>query len=364
MPCQPEHMIEIDASMGEGGGQVLRYSLAIAAITRRSVRLRNVRAKRDRPGLQMQHLAAVRVLAEITRAQVRGDRLGSTELEFRPSGIFGGRYEVDVGTAGSLTLVLQSALPVLAFADARSELLLRGGTDVPRSPTFDYFSSVFLEHLRRMSYDVELELIRRGHYPRGGGEVRARVRSMGALRPLRIDGRGGLLEIGGRSHATELPRHVAERQARAAEEELRKRGADVPVRLEIEVSGGAGRGSGIALWARTENSILGSDALGERGKPAELVGREAARLLMEDLATGAALDRHASDMLVPYLMFADGRSEVSGSSLTSHARTVIELARLIAPEIALRVEGGDRGGPFRLTVEGQRPPPAGAPRLR
>ncbi|PMP93835.1 MAG: RNA 3'-phosphate cyclase, partial [Nitrososphaera sp.] len=202
-------MIELDASLGEGGGQVLRYSLAIASITGRDVRLFNVRIRRERPGLQRQHLAALRLLAALTHAYVEGDELGSTQVYFRPSGIFGGRYIVDVGTAGSITLMLQSVLPVLAFADSQVEIVLRGGTDVPRSPTYDYFSHVFLEHLNRMSYEVKLELVRRGHYPRGGGEVWAVVPGGVHLSPLRAERRGTILRVGGRSHATMLPRHVA-----------------------------------------------------------------------------------------------------------------------------------------------------------
>ena len=347
-------MIELDASMGEGGGQVLRYSLALAAVTEQGIRLSNVRIGRGRPGLQRQHLTAVRLLAEVTRADVEGDFLGSTEIKFVPTGIYGGRRSVDVGTAGSLTLILQSVLPVLAFADAPSELLLRGGTDVPMSPTYDYFLYVFLGHLHRMSYRVELTLHRRGHYPRGGGEIIARVPNPGALSPLRADDRGEVMRVGGRSHATGLPRHVAERQAEAAATELRRRlWAPIDIDLEIGDTGPA-PGSGIALWAATEHSVLGADALGERGKPAEKVGREAAMALLEDLSTGAALDRHSSDMVIPYMMFADGISSITGSALTSHARTVVELARRIAPEIEMNLEGNP-DGPFRLTVKGRRP---------
>jgi RNA 3'-terminal phosphate cyclase (ATP) len=347
-------LIELDASLGEGGGQVLRYSLAIASITGRDVRLFNVRIRRERPGLQRQHLAALRLLAALTHAYVEGDELGSTEIYFRPSGIFGGRYVVDVGTAGSITLMLQSVLPVLAFADSRVEIVLRGGTDVPRSPTYDYFLHVFLEHLRRMSYEVGLELVRRGHYPRGGGEVRAVVSGRIHLSPLRAEHRGTILCVGGRSHATMLPRHVAERQAAAALAELRDLGK-FPMSVDLEASDdGMGPGSGIAIWAVAENSILGSDALGRRGKPAEEVGREAAKSLLEDLSTGAALDRHASDMLLPYMMFADGVSSVTGCALTSHARTVVELARIMAPEINIDIDGAP-GSPFRLIVKGSPP---------
>ncbi len=359
-PSKEGRVIELDASLGEGGGQVLRYSLALASITGREIRLFNIRRRRERPGLQRQHLAALKLLAEMTDAQVEGDELGSTEVVFRPSGgVRGGSYFVDVGSAGSISLVLQAALPVMAFADSPVELRLRGGTDVPKSPTYDYLSGVLLEHLRHMSYNVRLELIRRGHYPRGGGEVRARSPGRTQLDPLRAEARGRLLRVEGRSHATNLPRHVAERQASAALSELRDLG-DLPARVDVEVSEGLGPGSGIAVWVVTEFSVLGSDSLGERGRPAEDVGRSAARILKEDLSTGAALDRHASDMLLPYMMFAEGVSVVTGSSLTSHAMTVVELARRIAPGVRVDLQG-DPGRPFRLTVEGR--PPSRARRI-
>lgn len=350
-------MIEIDGSFGEGGGQILRYVLAISSITSRGVRIFNIRAKRDNPGLQRQHLTVVNALAEITRGRVVGADVGSTEIIFEPQGIYGGEYFFDIGTAGSVTLVLQSLLPVLAFASSPSRIRIRGGTDVPWSPTYDYFANVFIPMLERLGYSISLTLIRRGHYPRGGGEVIAEIKNCPrGFEPINLTERGRVVEIRGRSHAVKLPRHIAERQARAAADRLRSLGIDAPVNIDIESyppdkDPHLGPGSGIAIWAVTEKSILGSDSLGARDKRAEEVGDRAARVLFEDLSTGAALDRYLSDMIIPYLIFSNGLSVVTGALLTLHAYTMIEISRKIVPEAKIEYDGVINK-PFKLTVRG------------
>ncbi len=349
-------MIVIDGSFGEGGGQILRYTLALAAVLRKPVRIVNIRARRENPGLQRQHLTVVKALAEITRARVRKAFLGSTEVEFEPQGIFGGSYFLDIGTAGSITLVLQSLLPVAAFSDKMVELRIRGGTDVPWSPTYDYFKNVFLYHLSRMGYEVDLELVRRGHYPRGGGEVVARIIDPPrGFKPISLSGRGGIVSIRGVSHAVRLPRHVAERQARAAREKLVAMGINIPIEIEIESyppdrDPHIGQGSGIAIWADSQNTRLGADSIGARDKRAEEVGIEAASRLANDLLTGASLDTHMSDMIVPYLLLARGSSEVTCASLTLHAYTIIEVSKKMFSEASIEYEGS-MNKPFTLRIK-------------
>lgn len=348
-------MIVIDGSFGEGGGQILRYTLALAAVLRSPVRIVNIRARRENPGLQRQHLTVVRALAEITRARVRGATLGSTEVEFEPHGIFGGSYFFDIGSAGSITLVLQSLLLVAAFSEKQVELRLRGGTDVPWSPTYDYFKNVFLYHLSRIGYEVDLELVRRGHYPRGGGEVIARITDPPrGFKPLSLSERGGIVSIRGISHAVRLPRHVAERQAKAARERLAAMGINAPIEIEIESyppdrDPHVGQGSGIAIWADSQNTRLGADSIGARDKRAEDVGFEAASRLANDLLTGASLDTHMSDMIVPYLLLASGPSEVTCASLTLHAYTIIEISKKMISDSSIEYEGS-MNKPFTLRV--------------
>lgn len=348
-------MIVIDGSFGEGGGQILRYTLALASVLGKPVRIVNIRAKRENPGLQRQHLTVVKALAEITGARVKGATLGSTEVEFEPKRISGGSYFFDIGSAGSITLVLQSLLLVAAFSEKPVELRLRGGTDVPWSPTYDYFKNVFLYHLSRVGYEVELELIRRGHYPRGGGEAIARIRDPPrGFKPLNLSERGGILAVRGISHAVRLPRHVAERQAKAAKEKLASMGVNVPIEIEIESyppdrDPHIGQGSGIALWAEASNTRMGADSIGARDKRAEDVGIEAASRLANDILTGASLDTHMSDMIIPYLLLSDGPSEVTCASLTLHAYTMIEISKKIVEDVIIEYDGS-LNKPFRLKV--------------
>ena len=350
-------MVEIDGSMGEGGGQILRTSLALAAITGRTVRVYNIRAKRPRPGLQRQHLVSVKAVAELASARVEGLRLGSTEIVFRPGRLRGGRFRFDIGTAGSVTLVLQAVLPVAAFAPEPVEIEVRGGTDVPWSPPVDYVRHVLTRLLERFGYNVDIVVRRRGHYPRGGGIVVAGVREPpGRLKPVNLRERGELLYVEGISHAVRLPRHVAERQARAAKQVLERLGVPVSIDVEWYEPGRdphLGPGSGIVVWAVARNSVLGGDSLGARGKPAERVGREAAMKLLEDLETGMALDRHASDMLLTYAAVACGESVLGGSRLTSHAETNMYVIGKVVPEARIDfIKRAGRDRPFVVRVKG------------
>lgn len=313
--------VAIDGSFGEGGGQILRTSLALSGLLSKPVEVYNIRAKRRNPGLQHQHLTAVKAAAAITDAEVEGAALGSTRLLFAPRKLKCGEFSFDVGTAGSVGLVVQTILPMLAFAGCRSKVTIRGGTDVPMAPPVDYLNNVFLRLLRRLGVEASIRLIKRGHYPKGGGVVELIVEPVGKLKPAVWRERGAIVKISGVSHAVNLPRHVAERQARAAEEVLRSAG--VPVEIAVEHrQDGLGPGSGIVLWAETDTGlVLGADALGERGKPAEAVGREAAEKLLREISSGAALDAHMGDMIMLYIALADGASEVTTSELTLHAKT-------------------------------------------
>ncbi len=347
-------MLVIDGSFGEGGGQILRSAVALSAITGTDIRVVNIRAKRPEPGLKRQHLTGILAAARMCDAVVEGASVGSTEIVFRPGSIRGGRYEFDVGTAGSATLVLQTLLPIMAFADSPVEVEIRGGTDVPWSPPVDYLRYVIGPHLAELGYEFRVELVKRGHYPKGGGIVRVYVdRPPRSFRPSNKVGAGRLLRIGGVSHCVRLPRHVAERQAEAAARELAGRGIGVRVDLKTEWyepdrDPHLGPGSGIVLWATTERSILGADSLGERGKPAEVVGREAVSKLLEDLSTGMAYDRHMADIAIPYLALAEGPSVVGVSRLTLHAYTNVWLVKNML-EVEVECDG-DVGSPAVIRV--------------
>lgn len=348
-------MIEVDGSIGEGGGAVLRTALALSAVSQRPVHIFNIRVKRAKPGLQPQHLRGAEAIAKLTNAKLEGARLNSTELTFEPCPIEGGRSHIDIGTAGSTALVLQALMPAAAFARKPVELEIRGGTENPMAPSIEFLANVTLPTLRRMGYLGGVELVRRGHYPRGGGIVRARVEPIEKLHALRLTELGKVTCISGVAHCVRLPAHIATRMAHAASMALIKAGhARIDVKSESyppTKDPHLGPGTGITLWAETESgAILGASALGKIRKPAEQVGREAAESLIAQLGTGHAVDRHLTDQLIPYLALAEGLSEVTSTELTLHTLTNIMLVEHILG-VKFEVQG-QRGQPGRIRVEG------------
>jgi RNA 3'-terminal phosphate cyclase (ATP) len=273
-------------------------------------------------------MTGVKAAAELCSGHLEGLAVGSTEFVFKPGKLRAGTFRFDVGTAGSVTLVLQTLMPILAFTPGAVQLEIAGGTDVKWSPPIDYVRLVTLPILKKIGYRGELELVRRGHYPKGGGLVRFSTGGGSKLQAMIYEKPGPISKIYGTSHAVALPRHVAERQASVARKNLKEGKLLVPS-IDVEVVDDRrqlGPGSGIVLSAETQNgTILGSDALGERGRPAEEVGLMAGRILVEEVESGAMLDRHMGDMIVPYLVLAEGTSEVSISRVTQHTRTNVKV---------------------------------------
>ena len=348
-------MIEVDGSIGEGGGSVLRTALALSAVSRNPIHIYNIRAKRTKPGLQPQHLRGVEALTKLANARIDGLRLNSTELTFEPSVIEGGKYRVDIGTAGSTTLILQILMPAAAFASDSIEVEITGGTDNPMAPPIDFLKNITLPTLRKMGYQGKAECVRRGHYPRGGGIVHAHIEPVPKLQALKLTEPGKVVQIAGVAHCVRLPAHIATRMAHAASKVLIKAGYS-KVDIKAESYGTArdphlGPGAGIVLWAETElGAILGASSLGRPRKPAEQVGQEAAESLAKQLDTGFAVDRHLTDQLIPYLALADGTSEIKSTELTSHALTNIALVEQILGA-KFEVEG-ELGHPGKIHVKG------------
>jgi len=348
-------MIEIVGDMLEGGGQIVRTTVALSALTGKDVRITKIRDKRPNPGLQAQHVIAVRAVASVVGAETEGLSPGSRELVFRPRRYVAGRFGFDVGTAGSIPLILQAVMPSAAYAPGRVQFDLTGGTDVPWSPTMDYIRLVELPVLRMMGYRAELTVKRRGHYPRGGGHVTIVVEPPRVLKAVSLLEHGDLTVVEGISHCVKLPSHVAQRQAAAAKERLSVSGIH-EVNIGIETYPSAqdphfAPGSGIALAMRFTNSpILGSDSIGERGKPAELVGEQAASNLLAEFDSKAAVDRHMGDILIPYIAVAEGRSELQVSMITNHTLTNIKVAEILSG-VKFQVQGSLHE-PGRISVEG------------
>ncbi len=304
--------------------------LALAVVSRQPIRFVNIRGGRPKPGLAAQHLSAVRALASVCDARVEGDALGSQTLLFEPGDLAPPReMAVEIGTAGSITLVLQALLPCLAHASEAVAVTLRGGTNVPWSPPVEFLPAVLLPLLGRMGYRAEVHVGARGFYPRGGGQVKTLSWPAPSLQGLTLLERGAVQCITGVAYRARLRADVTERMVASAAEALSRAGHPAP---EITVSDdlpSAGPGCGLVLFAECEGGILCGAGLGERGKPAERVGDEAAQMLIEDLATGAACDRFLGDQLVIWCALARGASAYTAAQRTEHLSSACDLAERI-----------------------------------
>ena len=347
-------LLALDASHGEGGGQVLRTALALAVTLGRSVTLDRIRLRRPKPGLQPQHLTVVRALAAIADARIEGDVLGSTSLTFAPRRMRAGDRRFDIGaltsSAGSVSLLFQSLLLPLARADAPSRLTLVGGTHVPWSPTVHYLTEVFVPALGALGLTAVVRLRRWGWYPAGGGEIEAEVRPPGRLHGLVATTPPAPLVIRGISAVSRLPCSIAERQRRQAEMRLQAQGLHVDIAVEEDA---AAFGPGTLLFLGV-HARAGFSALGRRGLPAERVADEAVDALLAWHASGAAVDTHLADQLLPFLALADGPSTFTCPRVSGHLETVAWVVQQFVP-VAITLH---RGPPACVTIT-----PASAGRL-
>ncbi len=306
-------IIEIDGSYGEGGGQIVRTAVALSAVTGKKVQVKNIRQGRSRPGLAPQHVRATLALAKLCAAGTSGVKPGSPEIYFEPGVIRGGRYPVDIGTAGSIALLLQCLMPAALKADGSVSFEVQGGTDVSWSPTIDYFRYVFLPALSCFGVKASLELRQRGYYPKGQGSVTLRVDPC-SLVPVAFAASKSR-KVTGISHCSNLPAHVAARQAQSASDALQDAGYDAKIKQETLAL--PSTGSGITLWS----GLKGASALGQRGLPAEEVGRNAVGEMVSEMESRASVDVHLADQLIPYIAMAGGSLTVREISM--HARTNI-----------------------------------------
>ena len=313
--------IVIDGSQGEGGGQVLRTCLALALMTGNELRVENIRAKRAKAGLLRQHLTAVNAAAQIGDAKVEGASLGSTSLTFAPKKVRPGKYRFAIGSAGSTMLVLQTIFLPLALASGTSEVEIEGGTHNPNAPPFDFMSLAYLPLLRRMGLDVELELVRPGFYPAGGGEIRVRITPASRLTPLEIESRGELVTRCARAVVANLPYTIAQREVAVVAKEL-----DWPEDcLQAHtLNGSIGPGNTISVIVGSEYVTDVFTAFGKRGVAAEQVAHDAAKQAKRYINSGAAVGEHLADqLLLPMAMATHGA--FTTTPLSSHATTNMEI---------------------------------------
>lgn len=341
-------MIYIDGSSGEGGGQILRTSLSLAAITGKSISIYNIRAKRKNPGLSAQHLTSVRAAAAICHAEVRGDTFGSMMLEFIPGAATeAGNYTFDVsqarqgGSAGAVTLVLQTILLPLLLASGDSQVTLRGGTHVAFSPSLTYIEQVYLPMLQRMGVKAEVKLSAWGWYPQGGGEVQLRLSGGKKPRGINLLERGDLKQVRGLAVVTQLAANIPQRMANRAENLLREAGLKSSIQALREK--GVAPGAGLFLTAEYENSLAGFSGLGRLRVSAEKVAELACEEFLKFHQTNAPVDEHLADQLLLPAALASEKSEYRVAEVSLHLTTnaavieQFEVARVMVDEGENRV---------------------------
>ena len=325
-------MLEIDGSQKSGSGTILRLSIALAGVLGEPLHIYNIRQRRGQPGLRPQHLESVLTASKLCNAEMKGATLGSRELWFKPDGIVSGEIRAEIGTAGSIPMLLLTILPLCAYAKgAVSVQVVKGGTDVRHAPTINYLKHVFLPILERMGLKASLTVRKYGYYPKGMGEVLLEVQPCFKLTPIHLKEFGTVEELRGVSVCTFLEdRKVAERQAKAANRYLKDHGYEAKIQVVNDRSNPLQKGSSLVLWAETSTgAVFGGDAIGELRKSSEVVGREAAENLFREIEAQATVDVHLADMLVSYIALADGNSVYLTRDVTDHLDTNMWLAQKI-----------------------------------
>jgi len=316
-------MIELNGATLEGGGAILRVATGLSAVAKKPCRVFNIRHGREKPGLMPQHLLGIRALSQLCNGRLEGDYLGSEEIKFYPGEFYRNRISINIPTAGSITLVLQSLIPPALFAPQPIKISFEGGaTDTFFSPTIGHFRYAFLEILEKMGAKVEIGILRGGYYPEGDAKVEVKV-SPAKLKPINLTERGSfkkILIISGAANVLK-EKKVAERQVAGVREILGK--LKLPIEEKVEYCDTRCPGSQICLIAEFENTVIGTDNLGKLGKRAEDVGKEAALELLKEQKSGACLDRHLADQILPYMAIAPGKSQITVSEITDHCKTNI-----------------------------------------
>jgi RNA 3'-phosphate cyclase len=315
-------MLEIDGSFGEGGGQILRTSLALSILTDTPVHIYNIRKNRPREGLATQHMKTISTIEALSGSVVQGNSLGSNEIKFIPKNEFKRRANINIGTAGSITLLLQSLMIFLPFLENKTTLSVSGGTNVSWSPQVDYLREVTIPTLERMGYKITITNVLRGYYPEGGGHIEIEVNPIKKLKPIEIDKFEKSSKIEGISYSTNLPENVTERQKKSARGVIFKEGVTPNIKIQTEKDSSPRIGSGIFLYSKDKASVIGDGALGAKGKRAEEVGEEGARRFLEKYKEG--FDCHISDQIAPYMALAEGASSIFTKS-TPHLETNISI---------------------------------------
>lgn len=340
----------INGGAKSGSGTIVRYSVALASLLGKEIKIQNIRAKRDKPGLRAQHLKAIQACAEMCHGVVDNAAVGSKEITYIPKERFnGGGYEWDIGTAGSTTMFAQAVLPLACFAEKPSKFRLEGGLFQDFAPSAYHMKFVLLPFLKQMGIEARLEIIRPGYVPKGGGIIQIEVEPVEKLKPLNLIEQGKITSINGTALSSHLEeKKVSQRMAQECRKALSAQGYKAEIQ-EIYDTSSLQEGAALAIYAGTSSgSIIGSDRAGRPGRRSESIGRYVAQNFMEDITTGAAVDRHIADQVIIYAGLAEGISRYSIPRITEHIETNLWLieeflgARTkISDNLIIEIEGVD-----------------------
>ncbi len=316
-------MLTIDGGVRSGSGTIVRYSVALASLLGKEIKIQNIRARRDKPGLRAQHLKVIQACQEMCHGMVGDASVGSKEITYIPKQRFkGGEYRWDIGTAGSTTMLAQSLLPLACFAEKPSKLRLEGGLFQDFAPSAYHMKFVLLPLLKQMGIQAKLDIKRPGYVPRGGGIIEIEVEPVKELKPLSLTEQGKILSIKGIALSSHLKeKKVSHRMAEECRKVLRSHGYKAEIE-EIYDESSLQEGAALAIYAVTSSgNIIGSDRAGRPGRSSESIGRYVAQSLIEDIKTGAAVDRYIADHLILYAGLAEGTTRYLIPRVTEHVET-------------------------------------------
>lgn len=322
-------MIHIDGSQKSGSGTIVRFAVGLATLLSEELHLTNIRAKREKPGLRPQHLKSIQALQQMCQGSLRGDEIGSSEVWFKPGGeVRGGYYEWDIGTAGSTTLLAMTLLPAACFATGAISFKISGGLFQDFAPSVYHMQYVFFSLLQKMGINAKLSITCPGYVPRGGGVIEVTVEPVpGKIKPISLPSQGDVVSIEGIALSSHLKeRRVSERMVEKCNQVLKSNGYRAQIKVIYDTLAPQ-KGAALAIYAKTSSGgIIGADRAGEPRRTSEDIARYVARSLVEDLATGATVDRYLADQLIFYAALADGVSQYRIPRLTEHVETNLWLA--------------------------------------
>lgn len=308
-------MIEIDGSRGEGGGQMVRTTVAMSTVTGMPVHLTRIRENRPTNGLSRQHVAAVNAVAQMAGSQVEGCKIGSGDLYFVPGDDQVYNLDINISSAGSISLVLQAMLLAARNHTQKLSVDICGGTNVMWAPPIDYYQTLLFPMMRRMRIEADAKIVERGFYPQGGGRVIASLDPIGRIAPIVQESLGELIGVRGVCFCQRLSDWVPQEMIKSCKEALKPH---FDVEIDLQRTEGSSQGAGLVLVAEYENGMIGSNALSSRGHPPDKCGKDAANDLLMEIESGATMDVHTADQLLPYMAMSEDVSSFSVSRISKH----------------------------------------------